>query len=101
MMKMDKRTLQWSVMLPLVCTWNPWGPGLRPNTWVGDSGRGGDGGNDYGGGEVDGGDDEDHDLSVHLSLHPNLNIIPGHPNLPGDPGTTKSDKQQKKFNGEP
>ena len=110
MITMDKSTLQWSVMLPLVCTWNPWGPGVRPKTWdgglsfngagdgraKGDSGRGGDGGDDY-----DGGDDEDHDLSVHLSLHPNLNIIPGHPNLPGDPGTTKSDKQQKKFNGEP
>ena len=111
MMKMEKRTLQWSVMLPLVCTWNPWGPGVRPKTWGsglsfnrgagdvgadGDSGRGGDVGDDY-----YGGDDEDHDLSVHLSLHPNLNIIPGHPNLPGDPGTTKSDKQQKKFNGEP
>ena len=49
----------------------------------------------YAGGEVDGGDDKDHDLSVHLSLHPNLNIIPGHPNLPGDPGTTESDNQQK------
>ena len=83
---------------------------VRPKTWWaglsfyrgagdvgadGDSGRGGDVGDDYAGGEVDGGDDKGHDISVHLSLHPNLNIIPGHPNLPGDSSTTKSDKQQK------
>ena len=93
-------------MLPLVCTWNPWGPGVRPKTWDGggsrgggggvgadgDNGRNGDDGDDHDGGEAAGGDDEDHDLSVHLSLHPNLNIIPGHPNLPGDSSTTKSDK---------
>ena len=55
MMKMDKRTLQWSVMLPLVCTWNPWGPGVRPKTWDhGGSWKGGDGGDEYDGGEVDG-----------------------------------------------
>ena len=72
MIKMEKRTLQWSVMLPLVCTWNPWGPGVRPKTWdgglsfngagdgraKGDSGRGGDGGDDYDGGRgEDGGYD--------------------------------------------
>ena len=56
MITMDKSTLQWSVMLPLVCTWNPWGPGVRPKTWDGGSSREGDGGDDYDhdGGEVDG-----------------------------------------------
>ena len=30
-------------------------------------------------------------MTVHLSLHPDLSIVPGHPNLPGDSTTTESD----------
>lgn len=30
-------------------------------------------------------------MTIHLSLHPDLSIVPGHPNLPGDSSTTESD----------
>ena len=72
-------TLQWSVMFPLVCTWNPWGPGVRPNTCMmnddacteddddcGDSAEDGDDAEDEDG-DVDGGGYENYVDKVPMS----------------------------------
>ena len=32
-------------------------------------------------------------LMVHLSLHPDLNIVARHPDFPGHSGTTESDQK--------